>query len=160
MNAMLAPGLGDCFEFNIGGFFSQLPIVFLDGLHLEKIEEQVLFLLRAISPSSSRSRKDKCAICNSYGFRCGLGGSASLPITTSSMQSFARIFFAIVSVWRWLISPRRIYFRAVRTLLALTPISAIAAITDSATGSVTPLLRCTSIRVALARPAGGPLLPI
>ncbi|MBA7636277.1 hypothetical protein ES703_43893 [subsurface metagenome] len=43
MNAVFAPGLGNCFEFNVGGFSVKFLVVFLNGLHLEKIEEQVLF---------------------------------------------------------------------------------------------------------------------
>ncbi|MBA7701250.1 hypothetical protein ES703_109983 [subsurface metagenome] len=43
MDAVLAPGLRDCFEFNVGGLSTEFLKVFLNRLHLDQIQKQVLF---------------------------------------------------------------------------------------------------------------------
>ena len=50
MHAMFAPGLCDGFKFDIGGLCSELLIVFLNGLHLDQIQKQVLFFAKSYQP--------------------------------------------------------------------------------------------------------------
>ena len=43
VDAMLAPGLGESFEFDVGGVAFELAEIGLDGLHLAEVEEEVAF---------------------------------------------------------------------------------------------------------------------
>ena len=56
MAAVLAPGLGDRFQLDIGRFAAQIAEVVLNRFHLDERQTQLSALLSATSSSSSRSR--------------------------------------------------------------------------------------------------------